>query len=42
MNQHGVPVQQQGGGVMMHGGPGTDRSKAQQAQQACQQYMQGE
>jgi hypothetical protein len=39
LNQHGVPAQQQGAGNRL--APGTDPSKVQQAQQACQHYLNG-
>jgi hypothetical protein len=40
LNQHAVPAQQQKGGVAING-QGVDRSKVQQAQQACQKYAPG-
>ncbi len=41
MTEHGIPTQAQGGGVNVNVPPGTDPSKAQQAEQACQHYRGG-
>jgi len=41
LQQRGVPARQQGGSVLVQEGRGTDPSKVQQAQQACQQYAPG-